>query len=184
MNFSEFSCSSRGELGDFPSKHALFDFKNPSMGAPQTAELEVRAPASANKRAKLENVLIYGAEPGLLGEPTVRHLPKNKQLSLKVLQRMKAFSPQTHSAERISPCLPPSIGVQTPQTEATGGAAVRKRRLPWSTCLAAVCRKVSQRRERSHRAPRSAITFHKEIFAGFRNPGEPLKKKKKKKRNP
>lgn len=53
---------------------------------------------------------------------------------------------------------------------------MRKKPLPLSTCLAAVWRKVRQRRQRRDRAPRSAITFHKLIFAGFRNPGKPLKK--------
>lgn len=47
--------------------------------------------------------------------------------------------------------------------------------LPLSTCFAAphsVRRKVRQRRQKSHRAPRSAISFHKpRIFAAFKNPG-------------
>lgn len=91
----------------------------------------------------------------------------------------QGFQLPTRFMGRVSPRSPPS-------REAQQQPAVRKKPLPLSTCLAAVWRKVRQRRERRDRAPRSAITFHKWIFAGFRNPGEPLKKKeiRKKKKIP
>lgn len=60
---------------------------------------------------------------------------------------------------------------------------MRKKPLPLSTCLAAVLsvwRKVRQRRERSDRAPRSAITFLQINFLQASGTPENLSKKKKK----